>query len=68
MVTTLDPDSRIPLIRYATGDRGRMLTLPPDLHPALEAAGISCPSLAGLPVSDVVSKSLGCMPDGCGRS
>jgi len=50
IVTTLDPDARIPLIRYATGDRGRILTLPPDLNPPLEAAGISCEFLAAFPV------------------
>lgn len=50
ILTTLDPHCRIPLIRYATGDRGRVLRLPPDLRPALEAAGISWGALESLPL------------------
>jgi phenylacetate-CoA ligase len=50
LVTTLAPHERIPLIRYATGDRGRWLHLPREMEPPLSAAGISYPELAALPL------------------
>lgn len=48
IVTMLDPSTVIPLIRYATGDRGRVLRLPPEMRPALEAAGVDWEGLASV--------------------
>jgi len=53
LVSHLSPHERIPLIRYATGDRGRELYLPPALRPALSVAGISYPELAALPLVSI---------------
>lgn len=50
LVTMLDPSALIPLIRYATGDRGRVLHLPPELRPALEAAGVDWAGLESFPL------------------
>ncbi len=50
LLTTLDPQVRVPLIRYATGDLGRGLTLPPMLRPLLEDAGIPCDQLDAIPI------------------
>ena len=50
ILTTLDPRAHLPLIRYATGDRGNRLGLPLNVRPALEAAGIPWELLASLPV------------------
>jgi phenylacetate-CoA ligase len=50
VLTTLDPRLRVPLIRYATGDRGQVLRMPSHLRPALEAAGISWDLFEWLPV------------------
>src|SRR4051812_43102107 len=41
IVSTLDPTLRIPLIRYASGDHGRIVSLPPALRPTLEGLGLS---------------------------
>ena len=40
ILTTLDLELRIPLIRYATGDRGAFVHLPPVTRPAFEQHGI----------------------------
>lgn len=50
ILTTLDPRLRLPLIRYATGDCGSLLHLPPHLRPAIEDAGISWESLEQVPI------------------
>lgn len=50
ILTTLEPYLRIPLIRYATGDRGRFLQLPEEIRPDLEASGISWTVLRALPI------------------
>jgi phenylacetate-CoA ligase len=49
-LTTLDPSLRLPLIRYASGDRGRFLRIADELWPALEAAGASRAELESLPL------------------
>ena len=56
IVTTLDPHVCIPLIRYATGDRGRTLSLPPELRPSLAAAGILWDDLDGLPLVAITGR------------
>lgn len=56
LVTMLAPHERIPLIRYATGDHGRVLHLPTELLPALAAAGISFPELASLPLVAIAGR------------
>lgn len=50
IVTMLDPSALIPLVRYATGDRGRVLHLPPEMRPALEAAGVDWEGLGAFPL------------------
>lgn len=50
VLTTLEPHLRIPLIRYATGDRGSFLQLPEEIRPDLEAVGVSWTLLQSLPV------------------
>ncbi len=50
ILTTLDPRLRLPLIRYATGDCGSFLHLPPRLQSAIEEAGVSWESLRQLPI------------------
>lgn len=50
ILTTLDPGLRLPLIRYATGDHGRFIRVPPELRPALDAAGISWDLLQTVPI------------------
>lgn len=50
ILTTLDPGLKIPLVRYASGDRGRFLEVPAALRSKLEAGGISWESLEALPL------------------
>ena len=50
VLTTLDPRVPVPLVRYATGDRGSVLHLPPAQRPALEAAGIAWEIFEAIPV------------------
>lgn len=50
LLTTLDPRLRIPLVRYATGDRGTLFRLPPSQRAAVEKAGVSTELLEWLPV------------------
>lgn len=50
LVTTLDPRLRVPLIRYATGDRGRLVRFPDSSRQAIEAAGVSWDLLSWLPI------------------
>ena len=50
ILTTLDPGLKIPLVRYATGDRGRCVRLPAELHPKLEAAGIAVAEVESVPL------------------
>lgn len=50
LVTMLGEEVRVPLVRYATGDRGRVLVLPPEVRPALTAAGLPWQVLAALPI------------------
>ena len=50
VLTTLEPHLRISLIRYATGDRGARLVLPPDMREQIEAWGISWEVLNAIPI------------------
>ncbi|MBC8010856.1 MAG: hypothetical protein H7067_12260, partial [Burkholderiales bacterium] len=50
VLTTLEPHLRIPLIRYATGDRGAWLVLPQDMRAQIEAWGISWELLSAIPI------------------
>jgi len=50
LVTTLDPRLRIPLIRYATGDRGRFIEFSPSFQPALKASGASWQQISVIPI------------------
>ena len=50
MVTTLDPHLRVPLVRYATGDRGRLFQFPTHLWPTFEGAGIPKQVLESIPI------------------
>src|SRR5262249_45543925 len=50
IVTALDLSRRIPLVRYAAGDRGGVLKLPAAVQPAVEAKGISWATLKALPL------------------
>ena len=50
ILTTLDLTLRLPLIRYATGDRGALLRLRPALRTRLEAAGVPWQALESLPM------------------
>ena len=57
IVTTLEPHLRIPLIRYATGDRGGFLQLPAEIKPEVEAHGLPWDLLHAIPI--VVIKGRG---------
>lgn len=50
LVTTVSPATRIPLIRYRTGDQGAFVSLPRELSGALQAAGVPVDELNGLPL------------------
>jgi phenylacetate-CoA ligase len=50
LLTTLDPRVRVPLIRYATGDRGRFFTASAALKDALSSAGIPTEVFDWLPI------------------
>jgi hypothetical protein len=50
LLTTLDPRTRVPLIRYAPGDRGSFLPLTPELQASPALRGISWSDLANVPV------------------
>jgi len=50
IVTTLDPRLPLPLVRYATGDRGSVLRLDPRVRPAAEAAGVPWEVLETVPI------------------
>jgi phenylacetate-CoA ligase len=50
IVTTLERDLRVPLVRYATGDRGQVVRIPPSVRPEIEAAGISWELMEWLPI------------------
>jgi phenylacetate-CoA ligase len=50
LLTTLDPRLRIPLVRYATGDRGRVMHFSETTRGAIEAAGVSWELLSWLPI------------------
>jgi len=50
VVTMLDPDRRIPLIRYATGDQAEWLELGSALPEVAERAGVSADDLDAAPV------------------
>jgi len=50
ILTTLDAERRLPLIRYAPGDHGRFVHLPVEVRPAMEAAGISWELLQAIPI------------------
>ena len=57
VVTTLESHLRIPLIRYATGDRGAFMHLPAEIQPEVEAHGIPWELLQAIPI--VVIKGRG---------
>ncbi len=50
LLTTLESHLRVPLVRYATGDSGRFLDVPPDSREEIEAAGISWDLLMAIPI------------------
>jgi phenylacetate-CoA ligase len=50
ILTTLNLKLRIPLIRYAPGDQGSLVHLPPKLRPVLEAHGLSWNMLQAVPI------------------
>ena len=50
IITTLDLRLRVPLIRYAPGDRGSFIKLPPNVRPTLEANGVSWSLLESIPI------------------
>jgi len=50
LITTLDPKLRLPLIRYATGDRGRVLKMPSVLRPTIESIGLPWDLFAAIPI------------------
>ncbi|HEU4365351.1 MAG TPA: hypothetical protein VFT13_07780 [Candidatus Krumholzibacteria bacterium] len=50
ILTTLDPGLRLPLVRYATGDRGGVLRVPPEVKGQLETAGLGWAMLASVPI------------------
>jgi len=50
IITTLHPHVRCPLIRYASGDRGRILDIPPELEATLERKGIPIATLQSVPL------------------
>lgn len=56
ILTTLDPQLRLPLIRYATGDCGSFLKLPDNLTPQFEEAGISCDLLRQIPIVAILGR------------
>jgi len=50
LLTTLESHLRVPLVRYATGDSGRLLDLPPESREEIEAAGIKWDLLLAIPI------------------
>jgi phenylacetate-CoA ligase len=50
LLTTLDPNARVPLIRYATGDQGSFFAPPQNSKAQLEAAGVSPNLISSLPI------------------
>jgi len=56
LLTTLDPQARVPLIRYAPGDYGSVLHIPAAVRPDLENAGISCDELDSIPIIAVLGR------------
>ena len=56
VVSTLERGLRIPLIRYATGDRARRLNQPGLLRETAAAAGIPAEAIAGLPILMVLGR------------
>ncbi|MGC4071066.1 MAG: hypothetical protein QM760_00800 [Nibricoccus sp.] len=50
LITTLDPRLRLPLIRYATGDRGHFLQIPVAVRTVIESLGIPWGLFETIPV------------------
>ncbi|PTY07807.1 hypothetical protein DB347_06160 [Opitutaceae bacterium EW11] len=50
LVSTLSPWTRVPLIRYRTGDCGAFVRIPATVEPALADAGVPVEQLRGLPL------------------
>ncbi len=50
ILTTLHAHVRMPLIRYAPGDRGTPVHLPARLRPAFEAKGVAWDAIADIPI------------------
>lgn len=50
LLTTLDPRTRVPLIRYATGDRGSFFQTPPELQNSTAAAHLPWMELESIPI------------------
>lgn len=59
ILTTLNLATRIPLIRYATGDQGEFVRLPPGLRGALEGEGLSWDVLSSLPLIAISGRGSG---------
>jgi phenylacetate-CoA ligase len=56
IVTTLEPYLRVPLIRYATGDRGHFLDLPAEIRTEVESAGIPWELFQAIPVVAIAGR------------
>jgi phenylacetate-CoA ligase len=50
LISTLDPRCRVPLMRYATGDRGSFFPLSADLHSSLAHEKIPWADLENIPI------------------
>ena len=53
VLTTLDPEIRLPLIRYAPGDRGSFVRLKPEWRAQLEAVDLPWQLLQTLPIVSI---------------
>jgi phenylacetate-CoA ligase len=56
ILTTLDLNLRIPLIRYAPGDRGAFVELRPQIRPAIEAHGLPWDVLHAIPIMAIYGR------------
>jgi phenylacetate-coenzyme A ligase PaaK-like adenylate-forming protein len=56
IITTLDLHTRIPLIRYATGDKGGFVQLPPHVRSTLEAHGVPWEPLQSIPIVSILGR------------
>jgi phenylacetate-CoA ligase len=56
IVTSLEPYLRLPLIRYATGDRGHFLNVPDEIRPNVESSGIAWELVQAIPVVAIAGR------------